>query len=221
MPIDDPTYHRFLTALIAGDRRTCSRIADAAGSLVPLKSLYEQLFQRALYEVGDRWEQNRLTVAVEHMSTAIIEGLLNERFPGLVSIARKQRTAVITSVESELHQVGGKMVADLFEMHGWDAHYLGSDVPCGELIRYCEALQPHVVGLSLTVYFNLPALIRMIRQLRRRFAGLPLIVGGQAFRHGGQEAVSALDGVTLVLNLDELETYIKTVDISGGRHDQR
>jgi methanogenic corrinoid protein MtbC1 len=220
MPIDDPTYHRFLTALLAGDRRSCSKIADTVGSLVPTIGLYEQLYQRALYEVGDRWEQNRITVAEEHMSTAIIEGLLNEHFPDLVSIARKQRSVVIASVEGELHQVGGKMVSDLFEMHGWDAHYLGSDVPAGELIRFCETCQPQLIGLSLTVYFNLPTLIRMITELQRRFVGLPLIVGGQAFHHGGQEAVGTLDGVTLVRSLYELETYIKTFRLPGGGHDQ-
>ncbi len=220
MPIDDPTYQRFLAALIAGDRLSCSRIVDAVGSLVPTIHLYEQLYRRALYEVGDRWEQNRITVAEEHMSTAIIEGLLNEHFNELVSIARKQHRVVITSVENELHQVGGKMVADLFEMHGWDAHYLGSDVPVGELIRFCETLQPQLIGLSLTVYFNLPTLRRMIIELQRRFVGLPLIVGGQAFRHGGQSTVGKLDGVTLVRDLGELETYIKTFELSGGRHDQ-
>ena len=207
--IDDRRYARFLTALLAGDRHACREIADDARSRLTLKELYVHLYQRALYDVGEQWAQNRITVAQEHLATAVIEGLLNERFMDVASRRRTDRRALISSVENELHQVGGKMVSDVFEMHGWDAHYLGANVPTSELIRYAEMLKPHVIGLSITVYFHVPILAQMIERLQLRFNGSPLIVGGQAFRHGGRDMVEAYTGVTLIQSLDDLETYIQ------------
>ena len=57
---------------------------------------------------------------------------------------------VVASVEDELHQVGGKMVADVFEMHGWDSFYLGSNTPISEMVRFAKERCPDAVGLSLT-----------------------------------------------------------------------
>lgn len=211
MHIDDQTYARFLSALLGGDRRLCRTISDAVGSSLPLKGLYEDLFKRALYDIGDLWERNRISVAEEHMATAIIEGLLNERFPDLVSTIRKQRRVIIASIAGELHQVGGKMVSDIFEMHGWDAHYLGADMPVNELIQYAREIQPDLIGLSLSIYFNIPILLQIASQLQQEFQNTGIIVGGQAFRHGGLDAVNNREGVTFIRTLDELEAHIQTL----------
>jgi methanogenic corrinoid protein MtbC1 len=41
-----------------------------------LKVLYVQVFQRAMYRVGELWEHQRISVAVEHLATAIVERML-------------------------------------------------------------------------------------------------------------------------------------------------
>jgi len=75
--LSELVYEEYLAALLAGDRARCTALVEellAAG--VGLKDLYVHLFQRALYRVGELWERQRVSVAVEHLATAITERLL-------------------------------------------------------------------------------------------------------------------------------------------------
>ncbi len=209
--IDERVYQTYLGHLLKGARRECSNIvATHLGDEVPVKTLYEGLFRRSLYRVGELWEHNRISVAVEHMATAVTEGLMNEVYGRLVSGRRTDRRVVVSSIEGEFHQVGGKMAADIFEMHGWDAYYLGANTPSADLIRAVRDIRPHVVGLSLSVYYHIDTLRQTITRIRAADSGVEILVGGQAFRHGGLRRVTEQPGVTYAGSLHTLERYIQS-----------
>jgi methanogenic corrinoid protein MtbC1 len=70
------TYNDFLGSLIAGSRSRCQNIVEKCMSpQLPIRVLYEQFLCRSLYEVGELWEFNKISVATEHVATAITEGL--------------------------------------------------------------------------------------------------------------------------------------------------
>lgn len=172
----------YLANILDGKRQNCSIIArqylEANHSIT---DLYENVFKVALYEVGRLWEINQISVATEHLSTAITEGILNELFEQLYSIKRYNKKVVVACIEKEMHQVGIKMVADTFEMNGWESFYLGSGIPLHELTRYISQVKPDFVAVSLTVYFNISNLLKLIETLYEKFPALQILVGGQAF----------------------------------------
>ncbi len=94
-----------------------------------LKSLYMDLFQRSLYAVGELWELNKISVAREHLATAITESLLNLVYPRLFENTPTGKKVVVSCAANELHQIGGKIVADFFELNGWESHFLGANTP--------------------------------------------------------------------------------------------
>ena len=106
---------------------------------------YNNLFQKSLYRVGELWESNRISVAKEHLATAITEGLLNLVYPKLFEPEqyRKGRTILISCTANEFHQIGGKMVADVCELNGWDSHFLGANTPVNP-----ELIPRHSRGIS-------------------------------------------------------------------------
>ncbi len=216
--ITEHVFQRYTEALITGDRSRCAAVFDdllAAG--VAFKNIYQALIQRSLYEVGERWERNEISVASEHLATAVTEGLMNRIYARIMPPPANGRKVVITSVENELHQVGGKMVADIFEMHGWDSYYLGANVPTNELARFIADIRPDLLGLSLSVYMHLAVLNTMLDTLTRRFPKLPILIGGQAFRHGGQALTRAYVGVQWIASLDDLEVYLQQEAFSSAR----
>ena len=204
-------YEEYLAALLAGDRARCIAIVEellAAG--VGLKELYVDLFQRALYEVGDLWERQRISVAVEHLATAITERLLALVQPQVFSGASRERSIVIACVGNEYHQLGGRMVADLCELQGWRGYFLGADTPLPDLLRLIEERRPTLLGLSLSIYFNLPALLQALDVVTTAYPDLPILVGGQAFRWGGVADVQGYPNVSYIASLDELEKRMLT-----------
>ena len=175
---------------------------------VPVEIIYTQLFQRSLYQVGEYWEMNKISVATEHMATAITENLMIRLQPQLFSTERTGKKAVIACVANEYHQVGAKMIADIFEMNGWDGYFIGANTPIAELIRFLESKNPDLIGLSLSIYYNLPELENTLVKIRQHFPDLPVMVGGQAFRWGGTEIIQKYSNVAYLSSAEDLRKFI-------------
>lgn len=207
--IGNEVYSKYFQALLRGDRRECvETVSRLMHDRLDVRTLYLDLFQRSLYEIGDLWEQNRVSVAVEHMATSVTESLFPLVYPTIFSAEHIGRSAVVSCVANEYHQVGGRIVADILELNGWDAYFLGANTPLADTIALVGSKNASLVGLSLSLYANLPALLAAIEGIRERFPTLPVIVGGQAFRFGGGEALSRYEGVTFITSLAGLEAFV-------------
>ncbi len=204
----NPDHSRYLKLILEGDRMAASgHIKDLAAQGVSIQNIYEHIIKTALYQVGELWESNQVTVAEEHIATSVTESIMNELFYDIVSRQRQARKVVLGCVETEFHQVGVKMVADIFEMKGWDTYFPGSNVPANEMIRYIDKQSPDLVALSVSIYSHIPLLEKTLRLIRQK-SDLPVIIGGQAFRHGGQEVAERYPNTRYIANLKELEDYI-------------
>jgi MerR family transcriptional regulator, light-induced transcriptional regulator len=210
------TYKEFLSALLSGKRSRCSELANNyindGGSI---KELYENIIKKALYEVGELWEYNKISVATEHLASAIVEGLLNELYSRVISGNRLNKTVIVSCVENEYHQVGIKMISDVFEMNGWNSYFLGANTPTNELIAYAKDIKPDIFAVSLSIYFHLPLLEELIQKIRKEFPSMPILVGGQAFSRGGQDVLLNYDNVIYKPDLYSTEMYIKNINQNG------
>ena len=211
--ITEALYQKYLALLLDGNRRACAKLVQQLlEEDIDIKTLYADLFQKSMYEVGRLWEFNRISVAKEHLVTAITEGLLNLVYPRLFEKAsgdsRNEKKVVISCAANEFHQVGGKMVADIFELNGWDSQFLGANTPLDQMLAHIQDEKPDLVGLSVSVYFNMPALKSGLEAIRGNFLHLDVMVGGQAFNWGGTEIIKQYSGTAYVPSLDRLNTLI-------------
>jgi methanogenic corrinoid protein MtbC1 len=199
----------YLNALLSGNLNECSNIVKMKlQNGIPIKSLYEDVIKKALYEIGELWEFNKISITTEHMATSITESVLNEVFEKIISENRVEKNAIVACVETELHQVGIKMVADILEMNGWGTRFLGANMTVGRLISEAKEIHAELFALSLSIYFNVPVLERMIKEIRLDFPQTPIVVGGQAFRHGGEDIVTKYSNVFYLSNLNDIENFI-------------
>lgn len=204
-------YRPYLASLLEGDRQACrTAVERLLEKQTPLRELYEGLFQRALYDVGELWERGRISVATEHLATAITESLMTLVYPRLFAAPHVGRSAVVSCVANEFHQVGGKMVADTFELHGWNGYFVGANTPVRDLLELIDEKKPDVVAMSLTVYFGIDALRKAAEAVRAEFPDTPIWVGGQAFRWGGCDRLKTIPDVDYMPSLGVLEQTLAT-----------
>ena len=204
-------YDQYLASLINGKKNRCQNaVNQLRNKEISLKSLYEDLFQKSLYDVGELWEFNHISVAVEHMATAITETLMSILYAEIEFPKETGLKVLISSSENEYHQIGVRMISDFFELNGWESFFLGANTPVHELIKMADQIRPHVIGLSLSVYFHLPQLNNMIQTIRNDCPTLPIIIGGQAFKHGnGHNFVQKYRYANYIESLEQLISYIK------------
>jgi methanogenic corrinoid protein MtbC1 len=174
----------FLQAITTAQRHAAVQIArEALAGGLSLRDLYVDVFQPALYEVGRRWEANRLTVAQEHIATAITQYVMAQVYEAPDDRAISRGPIVLTGVEGELHNVGAVMVGDLLETSGWRVRFLGTNLPAASILGVIRETTPSHVGISATMLYNVPAVRQLIEAIRTEFRQrLRIIVGGAAFR---------------------------------------
>jgi methanogenic corrinoid protein MtbC1 len=209
--ITSELFNEFLKYLLSGDRASCINIVNKLlADNIDIKVLYKDLFHKAMYEIGDLWENNKITVAVEHLSTAIIESLLTLIYPKLFSYERKRtgKKAIISCIANEYHQIGGKMIADVFELNGWDGYFLGANTPVDGLLSLIDEKKPQIIGLSISVYFNMKNLSQTIDALKSSYPKTEILVGGQAFRWGAINIIKKYSNVNYIESIDKLEIFL-------------
>lgn len=176
---------RFIAALREGDRGAAFAAVDAGlGAGLELPVLYIEVIQPALREIGRLWEENAISVADEHLATAITEASMARLFERAFTWQEQARPTLIAAcADTERHQVGLRMLCDLLDARGWRTHYLGASVPIDDLVRMVEARRPEVVALSAALAPHVPRVRAMISALRERLGDrTPLImVGGRPF----------------------------------------
>lgn len=175
----------YLDAIVAGNRREAFGVVDRAlDEGMDLRALYLEIFQPALREIGKLWQQNRITVADEHLATAITQAAMARLYDRLFAAAAGEGPLLVAAcADTERHEVGLRMICDILEMEGWDTVFLGATVPVEDLVEMVLARRPDVVALSASIAPHLPRVREAIRAIREATpGGGPVIaVGGRPF----------------------------------------
>ena len=204
--ITEESYIDYLSKLLKGDRVGCREYVNKfIKEGINVRELYLNLFQRSLYDVGTLWETNKISVAIEHLCTSITESLITLSYPLIFSAEHTGKKAVITCTPGEFHQIGARMVADYFEMYGWDGYFIGAETPESDLIKFIEEKNPDVLAISMSVYFHLAELTELVIKLNHNFPNLEILLGGQGFRWGGDKMFRAIKNVHIIHSLNDLE----------------
>jgi methanogenic corrinoid protein MtbC1 len=172
---------KYLRAQLAGDRREAVRIVveEGLGSGASVVDLQAEVISAAQDEIGRLWQLNVVTIAQEHMATAISHLTLAALFERARVAAPTGKKIVIACVEGELHDLPARLASDLLEIAGFDVRFLGANVPHDHLVSMVREEKPQLVGLSVTMSFNLQSLRDAVSMLRAVTAA-PIFAGGHA-----------------------------------------
>lgn len=174
-------YSEYLKSLLEGNRSACEAIIrECLDKGLPYAAIYSDLIQQSLYEVGELWANDKISVAQEHLASGITEFLLVIIHQRLFQRRPSSRKAIIACTQNEMHQIGAKIVADRLEIQGWDSSFLGSNTPSYGVLETIGKMKPQLVGLSVTLTKNLPKVAEAAQQIRQQFPAVKLLIGGQA-----------------------------------------
>jgi methanogenic corrinoid protein MtbC1 len=212
----------FLRALFKGPRKLAADIPlEALRQGNALTDIYVEIFQESLYEVGRLWESNKITVAQEHMATAIVHWLIAQLYPHVELAQTPRGNAVITGVQGEHHQVGANLVADALEASVWTVRFLGTDMPHQGILQAVEEHCADLLGISTTMLVRVPQVRDLIGKVKRRFGkdAPRIVLGGGAFRNSPNLVVDLLaEGVALDVRsaLDLCNRSCRRGELDGG-----
>ena len=194
----------FLQMILKGQRREALQIAlEALHSGQSVLDVYTRIFQASLYRVGELWETNKITVAEEHMATAITQHVIAQLYAHLPPAPLSRGRIVLAGVQGEFHQVGATMVADVLEADGWDVRFLGSNMPHSGILAALASHEADILGISATMLFNVPQVRALIAEVHTRYGSQSpgIVVGGRAFHGFSPETAADLRANRVVTDL--------------------
>ena len=208
--ISEVYFLDYTNGLLQGDKEKCISIVEKLiTEKTDIKDIYVALLQRSLYHVGKMWEQGQLSIADEHMGTEITKCLMNKYADKITANKKVGKTALITCVDKEFHEIGARMAADVFELNGWNTYFLGASTPTKEIVKFIEIKKPDVVGLSFSFYMNLLRLLEVIDHIRKNYPDQKIIIGGQGINPEKENLLSKYPDIRHFSTVKELDDYLK------------
>ncbi len=182
MSVIHQIYDDYVSALRDGDRRRALTIARTAlNDGIDIRDLYMDVFQPAMHEIGRLWETNEITVAQEHLATAITQSVMAQLYAHVFAQPPLGKTLVATCIGGELHELGIRMVADFFEIEGWDVYYLGANMPVEDVVSMVNERKADILAISVTLNNHVPRARDLIQAIRSSPIGknIKILFGGQ------------------------------------------
>ncbi|MBX7116624.1 MAG: MerR family transcriptional regulator [Myxococcaceae bacterium] len=137
---------RVLEAAARLDQPQVGQVLDEALAALPPLAAYGQVLVPLLREVGERWHQGRLSVAVEHLVTHEVR----VRLLSFLRVAPRLtgRHVLCACFADEDHELGLLGAALRFRHSGFQVTYLGARTPREQLVNTVQAVKPDIVAIS-------------------------------------------------------------------------
>ncbi len=157
-------------------------ITGAVENGFQISDIYLKVFQPVQREVGRLWQTGSISVAEEHYCSSATQMVMSQFYPAIFSTPKINRRLLAASVGGELHEIGIRMVTDLFALDGWDTYYMGANTPDNSIAYIAKDWRPDVIALSATMTFHLSHIAKLIKLIRKTVSKPPkIIVGGLPF----------------------------------------
>ncbi|MDX2166924.1 MAG: MerR family transcriptional regulator [Deltaproteobacteria bacterium] len=156
---------RALAALEQFDGVALDRSLGEALLVLGGRQFVVQVAAPLLAEVGERWNDGRLSVADEHLLSGVMRSLLL----GLLRTRAASATprVLLATPAGERHEFGLLLAGLLIVEAGLGLCYLGCDLPAADVVAAARRSSAAVVGLGLVNGDNQRAAIAEIRRIER------------------------------------------------------
>lgn len=165
-------------AILEGSKNEAFRLTESLlKRKAPLEVLNEILIP-AMKEVGDLYEKKiyflpQLIASAEAMKKA--SSLIEKNLKGK---GEKKWKILLATVKGDLHDIGKNIVKAVLSNFGFNVIDLGKNVPLERIMEEIDAKKPDIVGLSCLMTTTLEEMERAVREIKRKYPGLPVIIGG-------------------------------------------
>lgn len=152
-----------------------------------LLAIHRHLIQPALYCIGDKWRNNQISVAQEHLATAMALSVMAHGLARSPSPPARGNKVLLACVQGNHHAVGLQMVSDAFTLAGWQVNFLGANVPMDVLLDHARQWRPDLLGLSASLPEHVSGLREFVGRLKLAMGDQcpHVLVGGLGFTHAG------------------------------------
>jgi MerR family transcriptional regulator, light-induced transcriptional regulator len=188
------------------DASEIQAVLERAAVTLGVPVFVDEVVAPLLERIGHGWSERSVSVAQEHMASAVVRRVLGWLL-GVFEVADDAPRLVVATPPQQSHELGALMAAVSAATEGWRVTYLGPDLPVSDLVH--AAVQSGARAVAVSAIYQ-PQSAELVRALRETRSGLPeevaLVVGGAGALQVRAEAEGA--GALVVESLAEFRRLL-------------
>ncbi len=152
-------FEQMRVAIMEGRGEEASQIAaSAAGKIDPLEIIDESMMP-AMKTVGDRFGKGELFLPEMLEAAEAWNEAMKILKPKILENGRriaKVGTVVIGTVQTDIHEIGKNIVANMMTASGFEIHDVGIDVPPSRFVEKAEEVDADMIAASAIMTTTMP-----------------------------------------------------------------
>ena len=171
--------HELTTSIEVGDRTSAERLTHEAldASVRPQEIL--DAMTDAMSVIGQRFQDGDIYVPEMLIAARAMKAAMAILEPVLVEAGiRPEHTAVIGTVEGDLHDIGKNLVGMMLKGAAIEVVDLGVNVPASRFVEEARGHNAHLIGLSALLTTTMPNMRAVVEAIKAADIGALVMIGG-------------------------------------------
>jgi methanogenic corrinoid protein MtbC1 len=166
--IDKVFLQQYLDALLTGDRRRCRTIIEDIlhHNSASITGVYSDVIWPIMMEIDSLYRTERIASPQEHLAPRINRTIVDQLQNKLPRQAQTEKKVAICSSLRETSELGGQMIADMFESAGWDVRFLGGGLSSDDILSFIHQFCPDILIIYGTEPSETPQIRSTIDRIR-------------------------------------------------------
>ncbi|MFA9555684.1 MerR family transcriptional regulator [Evansella sp. AB-rgal1] len=189
-----------------GDAESCNTLLDLCFSQFHYREVFFSIVPPLMQQVGDDWENGKLSVAHEHMISNIVYQRFSHFFR-IFPISPKLPKVIALCPTGEDHQLGLLLFSLFLRENGFEVIYLGPNTPLEGLREIMEQQDVKLVCFSISKPILNTTVENFISEMIKYNDSLQFIIGGTGVKE--TNTVDTKNKCYLSPNYHDWEDWLK------------
>jgi methanogenic corrinoid protein MtbC1 len=160
------------------EARVAELTAQALADGVAPVAIIQEGLAPGMAQVGQLFESGDYYLPELLISAEAFKAAVELVKPHLGEAMQTKGTVVLGTVEGDIHDIGKNIVALTLETNGYEVIDIGIDVPVARFAEAQAESGAQIVGASAMITSTLPALKRVVEDVRAKSPGAKVLIGG-------------------------------------------
>ena len=156
---DKQLFAKLSQAITAGDSEELASLVKGAIDTVDPLALVEKGMAPGMTEVGNKFSEGQVYLPELLMAAEAWQEAMKIIKPKLLAAGasiEKRGTIVIGTVQTDIHDIGKNIVANLLTPAGFDVHDIGCDAPAAKFFEKAEEVGADIIAVSAIMSTTVP-----------------------------------------------------------------
>ena len=145
--------------IVEGDSEQLVRLVHRAVNEADPLEIVEKGMMPGMTEIGNKFGQGQVYLPELLMAAEAWEEAMKIIKPKLLAAGasmKRQGTVVIGTVQTDIHEIGKNIVANLLTTAGFDVHDIGCDAPATKFVNTAEQVGADIIAASAIMSTTIP-----------------------------------------------------------------